>query len=93
MIGWPSGESQMMGAEGESRNVFSANLSGKRTVLIQKEAGSCMVFLVLDGCIDKVRDFPEPFFPQATSQTDMLAYPFGDCCEGQIPRCSAALQI
>ena len=26
-------------------------------------------------------------FPRATSQADMLACPFGDCREGQIPRC------
>ena len=26
-------------------------------------------------------------FPRATSQADMLACPFGDCCEGIIPRC------
>ena len=25
-------------------------------------------------------------FPRATSQADMLACPFGDCCEGQMPR-------
>ena len=25
-------------------------------------------------------------FPRATSQADMLACPFGDCREGQIPR-------
>ena len=32
-------------------------------------------------------------FPRATSQADMLACPFGDCCEGQTPRSLAALQI
>ena len=32
-------------------------------------------------------------FPWATSQAGMLACTFGDCREGQIPRCSAALQI
>ena len=34
-----------------------------------------------------------PLFPRATSQADMLACPFGDCREGQIPRSSAALQV
>lgn len=33
VVGWRTGESQKMGAEGESRKV-SANLSGKRTVFI-----------------------------------------------------------
>ena len=28
-------------------------------------------------------------FPRATSQVAMLAWIFGDCREGQIPRCSA----
>jgi len=32
-------------------------------------------------------------FPQATNQVAMLAWIFGDCREGQIPRSSAALQI
>ena len=32
-------------------------------------------------------------FPRATSQVAMLAWIFGDCREGQIPRCSAALQV
>ncbi|WP_455620338.1 hypothetical protein [Eisenbergiella sp.] len=32
-------------------------------------------------------------FPRATSQVSMQAWIFGDCREGQIPRCSAALQV
>ena len=28
-----------------------------------------------------------PLFPRATSQVAMLAWIFGDCREGQIPRC------
>ncbi len=32
-------------------------------------------------------------FPRATSQADMLACPFGDCREGQIPRSSAVQQV
>ena len=36
---------------------------------------------------------PPYLFPRATSQADMLACPFGDCREGQIPRSSAALQV
>ena len=32
-------------------------------------------------------------FPRATSRADVLAHPFGDCHEGQIPRSSAALQV
>ena len=39
------------------------------------------------------RFFYNDLFPRATSQADMLACPFGDCREGQIPRSSAALQV
>ena len=36
---------------------------------------------------------PSCLFPRATSQVAMLAWIFGDCREGQIPRCSVALQV
>ena len=40
-----------------------------------------------------INTFTELLFPRALSQVAMLAWIFGDCREGQIPRCCAALQI
>ncbi len=49
---------------------------------------------VLDKAqIEKSVLYPAFLFLRATSQAGMLACTFGDCRKGQIPRCSAALQI
>ena len=47
----------------------------------------------VSGYIQVNRYMQRYLFPRATSQADMLACPFGDCREGQIPRSSAALQV
>ena len=43
-------------------------------------------------CLGKEADSGTDLFPRAMSQAAVLARPVGECREGQIPRCSAALQ-
>jgi len=51
-----------------------------------------MLFLQSWGT-DNAKNFGADLFPRATSRAAMLAWIFGDCREGQIPRSSAALQV
>ena len=44
-------------------------------------------FLVLVFFLLRINFYPDTLFLRATSQAGMLAWPFGDCRKGQIPRC------
>ena len=44
-------------------------------------------FLVPEVQEEQIAPIAIPLFPRATSQVAMLAWIFGDCREGQSPRC------
>ena len=76
--------------------VISLNTEKRQHLLITGKNGSgkTSLLLALQKYLKAVNDgMLQLLFPRATSQAGMLACAFGDCREGQIPRCSAALQI
>ena len=70
---------------GKIRMEESVLLPPKHFAIIMAIPG--ISFLVLVFFLLRINFYPDTLFLRATSQAGMLAWPFGDCRKGQIPRC------
>ena len=71
-------------AEGEKKSTILVAEGKKQSAILEAEGEKQSAILHAEA--EKEKDVYK-------RQVSMLAWIFGDCCEGQIPRCSAALQV